>query len=119
MLYIGKCRCGFLVLNPSVRNFKAGLLTHAEKSHGYEFEFPSKVPMQDLKELFVITCVRDPEEARAIQQAAERGSFWKAQRVKPENITLVSGLRSGEFKLFLKFDQQSSLELVSNIPKGE
>jgi len=112
MLYVCSCRkCAFLVHHTDVQSVKNLMQSHLEASHGYESSFVHDVPIEDFKELFKIDRIRDDEVIRGLVTAFEHRGFWKALRTKPENIEtpILSGLRSGEFKLFLKSEREQRL----------
>jgi len=101
-VYICKCRkCAFQVEpTENLQVAKGGMLGHLTKSHGYDWEFSHRVPLNDLRELFSIVTLREASEVvgyRMLLALGIRNSYWEAQR-----LPSISGLGIGEFKLFLK-----------------
>lgn len=108
MLYVCSCRkCAYLVHHTDVQSVKNLMQEHLEKSHGEPSALVHSVPIDDFKEMFKIDRIKDDEVIRGLVTAFEHRGFWKALRTNPKNIKtpVISGLRSGEFKLFLKSER--------------
>ena len=121
MLYVCSCRkCAFLVHHTDVQSVKNLMQTHLEDSHGYDSAFVHGVPIEDFKEEFKIDRIKDDEVIRGLVTAFEHRGFWKALRTNPKNIKtpVISGLRSGEFKLFLKSEREQRLRMLEFTSEG-
>lgn len=135
MLYVCSCRkCAYLVHHTDVQSVKNLMQSHLEKSHGYEptsicsistesrvtdkgvqyYKAERTISFEEFKEDFKIDRIKDDEVIRGLLIAFEHRGFWKALRTNPKKIEtpILSGLRSGEFKLFLKSEREQRLRML-------
>jgi hypothetical protein len=100
MLYVGRCRCGFVVQSEDCQAFKSLMAGHMNRSHGQDYLFVSGVPLKDFED-FTIVRLKDKQTVKLMKAVVGTRGYWKAIRLYPSlrNI-LFSGLSSGEFKPF-------------------